>query len=79
LDAGKPGRLGKERKRGQVLIYFWTQIDTDEHRLKEEEGRKEGKKGAGTYCFCVEAQLSHKKVRAGVALEVGGAGFFVFR
>jgi len=32
------GRLGKERKRGQVLIAFWTQIDTDEHRLKEEEG-----------------------------------------
>ena len=36
------GRLGKERKRGQVLIAFWTQIDTDEHRLKEEEGRGKG-------------------------------------
>jgi len=25
-----------------ILIDFWTQIDTDEHRLKEEEGREKG-------------------------------------
>ena len=67
------GRLGKKRKRGQVLIDFWTQIDTDEHRL-EEEGR-----GKGTYCFCVDAQLSHKKVRDGVAPDVGWSGSLVFR
>ena len=42
-------------------------------------GWAKNERRTGTYCFCVEAQLSRKKVRAGIAPEMGCPGFFVFQ